>query len=504
MTDQKYQRLQNFLERPFIKRNWHILFMLLVLFPIVILYGRYLYAPSDDMYIFLVYAKNFIQGNGLTYNGTVVEGFTSAAWVALLTLIGFTKIPLPQLAEGLSMLSGLLALFTTYKLAKSMGIQNGWIALIPATLLAVTGDFAFYSVVGLEEVLFTALITLCMALVYSQPAERLLQSNSYPLLNALVILTRPEGALLCALLFLIMLRKDNLHLVIQCGLKLILFLAPVLLLKRYYYGYWLPNTWYAKGNAGLANMGQGAIYFIFNIRRYLGVFVIMAAILVYGLYRDRSSHLRTVLPLLSMIFVWFVYMIIQGGDNMVGGRFLLPIIPALYCVFVKYALEVRLRPAEIGLSTVVLGISLIYGYVADPGLYLQAQSWRDAFSIRKDAGMYLHDNFPKDTVVALNPAGIIPFYSELETIDMLGLNDIHIAHEGKRDYSLWYAHQAGDGAYVLSRKPDIIIFTGRTLSAEPGEFISDREIWDSAEFKSDYKLVEWQGIGFVYERISAK
>jgi hypothetical protein len=153
---------------------------------------------------------------------------------------------------------------------------------------------------------------------------------------------------------------------------------------------------------------------------------------------------------------------------------------------------------------VVLGISLIYGYVADPGLYLQAQSWRDAFSIRKDAGMYLHNNFPKDTVVALNPAGIIPYYSELETIDMLGLNDIHIAHQGKRDYSLWYAHQAGDGAYVLSRKPDIIIFTGRTLSAEPGEFISDREIWDSTEFKSDYKLVEWQGIGFVYERISSK
>jgi len=83
---------------------------------------------------------------------------------------------------------------------------------------------------------------------------------------------------------------------------------------------------------------------------------------------------------------------------------------------------------------------------------------------------------------------------------MLGLNDIHIAHAGKRDYSLWYAHQAGDGAYVLSRKPDIIIFTGRTLSAEPGEFISDREIWAAAQFKSDYELVEWKGIGFVYAR----
>jgi len=83
---------------------------------------------------------------------------------------------------------------------------------------------------------------------------------------------------------------------------------------------------------------------------------------------------------------------------------------------------------------------------------------------------------------------------------MLGLNDVHIAHYGKRDYTLWYAHQAGDGEYVLSQKPDIIIFGGRGLNAQPGEFISDKEIWASQQFHNEYVLTEWEGIGPVYVR----
>lgn len=495
-------QLPRFFERPFIQRNGRVLFVLLVLFPVTVIYGRYVYAPSDDMYIFLVYARNFLEGNGLTFNGTVVEGFTSVAWTASITLLGLTRLPLPQLAEGLSMVTGLLALFAAWQLAKSMGVYPEWLALIPPTLLALTGDFAFYSVVGLEEVLFTALVTWCMAWVYARPADEVLKSNSYPLLNALVILTRPEGALICFLLFLVMLRRDNLLQVIQCGLKLVLFLLPVLVWKYSYYGYWLPNTWYVKGNAGFANFEHGWVYFLFNIRRYLGVFVLLAGLVVYGFYMRRSPTFRNVAPLMFIILVWFAYLIVQGGDNMVGGRFFLPVLPALYCALVKFAQEVRLKPAGILASAALLGPLLVYGYVGDPGLFNQAQSWREVFEVRKNAGLYLREHFPADTVVALNQAGIIPYYSELRTIDMLGLNDVYIAHHGKRDYSLWYAHQAGDGAYVLSQRPDVIIFGGRGLNIEPGDFISDRELWVSEQFHAEYELTELPGIGFVYIRKS--
>ena len=492
------------LRLPDIKAYWHYYFIVLLLFPITIIYGRQIYAPSDDMYIFLVYARNFIEGHGLTFNGMVVDGFTSVFWVFLITVIGFTGISLPQLAEGLSMVSALLALIATYQLAKGMKIQQGWLLLVPPILLALTGDFAFYSVVGLEEVLFTAFITFCLALVFSQPAERLLGSSYFPILLVIMILTRPEGALFCAFLFLIPLRRDTFLQTIQCGLKLLLYLLPILVWERYYYGYWLPNTWYVKGNAGLANLGHGEIYFLFNIERYLGVAIILVVLLIYGKFANRQLGLKEMIYPTIIVVAWLTYITIQGGDNMVGGRFLLPVLPIAYCMVAKVASNVQMKPTWAMAGMVVLGISLLYGYLGNSGLYAQAQSWRDAYPVRIKAGNYLHDHFPKDTVVALNPAGIIPFYSQLPTIDMLGLNNVYIAHEGKRDYSLWYAHQAGDGAYVLSQGPNVIIFTGLTLSAEPGDFISDREIWASPDFKDNYELTEWAGIGSVYIRKDAK
>jgi len=482
------------------RRNTPVLVIVFLLFPAALLYGWRVYAPSDDTYIFLVYVRNFLDGNGLTYNGTVVEGFTSVFWVFLLTVFGALGIRLPELAAGLSMVSGLLALLATYHLAVSMDIQPGWLALMPPFLLALTGDFAFYSVVGLEEVLFTALVTFNLALLLSKPIESLFRSNYYPALLAVMILTRPEGALICALFFLIVLRRQTFPLILQCGIKLSLFLLPILVAKWAYYGYWLPNTWYAKAGAGLANAGQGSIYVLFNGSRYISVMVVMAALVILMGFRRQPLPKQVILPPALIVVIWLSYITLQGGDNMVGGRFLLPILPIVYSILIRAAQQARLRQTAIAATSFVLGLFLLLAYITSPGIQAQANSWREVFETRKKAGLYLREHYPPDTLVALNQAGIIPYYSQLPTIDMLGLNDVHIAHYGKRDYTLWYAHQAGDGEYVLSQKPDIIIFGGRGLNAQPGEFISDKEIWASQQFHNEYVLTEWEGIGPVYVR----
>jgi hypothetical protein len=482
------------------RKNTPVLVIVFLLFPAALLYGWRVYAPSDDTYIFLVYVRNFLDGNGLTYNGTVVEGFTSVFWVFLLTVFGALGIRLPELAAGLSMVSGLLALLATYHLAVSMDIQPGWLALMPPFLLALTGDFAFYSVVGLEEVLFTALVTFNLALLLSKPIESLFRSNYYPALLAVMILTRPEGALICALFFLIVLRRQTFPLILQCGIKLSLFLLPILVAKWAYYGYWLPNTWYAKAGAGLANAGQGLIYVLFNGSRYTSVMVVMAALVILMGFRRQPLPKRVILPPALIVVIWLSYITLQGGDNMVGGRFLLPILPIVYSILIRAAQQARLGQTAIAATSFVLGLFLLLAYITSPGIQAQANSWREVFETRKKAGLYLREHYPPDTLVALNQAGIIPYYSQLPTIDMLGLNDVHIAHYGKRDYTLWYAHQAGDGEYVLSQKPDIIIFGGRGLNAQPGEFISDKEIWASQQFHNEYVLTEWEGIGPVYVR----
>jgi hypothetical protein len=82
-----------------------------------------------------------------------------------------------------------------------------------------------------------------------------------------------------------------------------------------------------------------------------------------------------------------------------------------------------------------------------------ADLYRDFFEI----GDWLADNVPEDTVLATNAAGIVPYRSGLPTIDMLGLNDMHIAHRELPLGVRVIGHEKYDADYVLSRQPDLII-----------------------------------------------
>jgi hypothetical protein len=48
-------------------------------------------------------------------------------------------------------------------------------------------------------------------------------------------------------------------------------------------------------------------------------------------------------------------------------------------------------------------------------------------------------------------------------------------------------HEKGDGAYVLSRKPDIIQF-GSTWGSRAPVFVGDHELAESPDFVRDYRL----------------
>jgi len=179
-----------------------LLFLIMVS---AVVYSRIIYAPSDDAYIFLVYANNFIQGNGLTFNGMLVEGYSSPLWVTLLSVFGLTGIDLPLLMQILSSISGIFALGATYSLGivllQDKTDNYRYWSLLPALLLAATGDFSFYLGSGLEQVLFTGLLALSAATIVKN-RKQAFHSNTLPLLLALTILTRPEGVLIAAVIYL--------------------------------------------------------------------------------------------------------------------------------------------------------------------------------------------------------------------------------------------------------------------------------------------------------------
>ena len=481
------------------KRNIFPHLALAAIAALALLYAWWVFAPSDDAYIFLVYANNFIHGHGLTFNGTLVEGFSSPLWVALLSLLGLTRLPLPFVLHFLGALSGLFALFAAYRLGNVL-LKNAWWALLAPALLAATGDFVFYTASGLEEVLFTGLVALSMAEFLADPHTSL-KNARLPFLLTLTILARPEGVLFAAAIYLAgWAFNRSLWPPVRSGLLLTGMLAPILALKRLYYGYWLPNTYFVKSGSGFANILHGKVYLAQNALRYAviaGLFVIFLAVVL--LWQRKTQGWQQVGFLLAAALVWLAYVFLVGGDNLVGGRILVPMLPLVYAALVYLVQSSGLSFRWAGVLILLTAAVLIFGYVQDEEIRGHAARWRRNFTVRKNIGLYLKANYPPDTLVALNPAGIIPFYSELPTIDMLGLNDTAIAHHGDRDYSLPFGHQAGDGEYILSRQPQIILLGG-TASKVPGGFLSDQQIGNSEVFQNEYHLETWPGMGYAFVR----
>ena len=449
----------------------------------LLFHAAYVYAPCDDAYIYLVYVQSFLEGKGLTYNGDAVQGFTSILWPWLITLASILPIELPRAMEALSLLSAIFVLVASYAIGIHLNLSRTQ-AVLPVIVLTFTGDFAFYAGNGLETLSFAGMILVVVSFLFHTKPQQVLRENKLPIAILFLILLRPEGVLVAAIIvgWLIYTSKalfDGLRLV----LKLLVILLPVLVILKMTYGDYLPVTYYAKSGAGLANLYQGIEYSENFAKYYFPIPILLC--LTFILRWKRIG--KPALPIALLLLIWIAQVTIQGGDNMVGFRMYLPIMPvALFTIVYAFRdISIKLTFAAAagtaGYLFLIYNVGTIIAAGWQPYVRQHAQFWRDSYLDRKAVGLWLKATFPSDTKVALSSAGIIPYYSRLPTIDMLGLNNRFIALYGRRDRSLGYAHQSGDGIYVLSQNPGVIFIEGRTL-------VSTREILQDYRLKQDYIL----------------
>lgn len=460
----------------------HIL--LLLLFVLYFAYALFLYAPCDDAYIHLVYVKNMLTGNGLTFNGDYVQGFSSLIWPLLISVFGLLGLDLVQASVLLSFISGIFVVLVVYwaTLKSRLSVVS---TIAPIFLLVFSGDFAFYATSGMETGLFAGVLFLTLYMGFLN--DRYEKSPTLPILAAILVLLRPEGVLFSVLFLVWKFLEKKTKLIFRYLIIYGAVLVPVFIGLASYYGDVLPNTFYAKSGAGFANIYSGISYSTRFVAYYLPIFMLF----FWGLFSRKLVENLKLLPVLAFVGVWVAQISIQGGDNFVGFRVYLPLLPMLY--FIIYYLLNGKDHKKVILFSCWSSLFLLVVYLGNFSVGStwhmrvrdHANAWTRDFYERKRIGMWLKDSFPKDTIVAVNAAGIIPYYSEMPTIDMLGLNNRYIAIYGKKDRNLPYAHQAGDGDYVLRQRPGVILFQGYG-SLEPGPFVSDREIAALSEFKDNY------------------
>ena len=79
-------------------------------------------------------------------------------------------------------------------------------------------------------------------------------------------------------------------------------------------------------------------------------------------------------------------------------------------------------------------------------------------------GKWLQANVPRGTLIAVDAAGQVPYFSELPAIDMFGINDLHIGRLQVATLGQGTpGHEKFDLVYVIGRAPQYVIIYGTAL-----------------------------------------
>jgi hypothetical protein len=435
----------------------------------------------DDAYISFVYARNFVAGNGLTYNGVVVEGYSNFLWVLLLTpFLGLGLDPLLA-ARALSAGSGCAAILLMLRLCRrALGGADHRLPLIATGTVAVLAPVTAWTMGGLETILVSLLVVL---LITNEWGDRPRFQGLSPLLLLMIALTRPEGAGLLPIWLVHRLLRGA-RLARLTGVESLAFLGlfSLFLLWRWRtYGHLLPNPAYLKLGMSLATTldAAGWLLSFFALRPAFGILLVIGIVIsTVRVFRGEKS---LALPL-GLTAGFFAFVLLAGRDWMPHHRFLAPVVP-LMALFVVVSLDrfrkVILRGSMAALALVAIGFELIMAWTVYRPLTVEFGRFMEGLV---QAGEWIERETPRSATIAVVDAGVLAFYGERATIDILGLNDEHIAHSPTKS----------DAAYVFGHRPDLIqlhveVSESGGLLPE-GDAIGNREIMNHPLFHDCYAL----------------
>lgn len=464
------------------------------------------YAPffSDDGFISLRYSQRLLEGQGLTWtDGERVEGYSNLSYVLLSALLGFILQDLVLAARCVGFLGvGLMAWalwISTGKGRLGVGTLLSWNLLVSISAVTV------WALGGLEATLYAGAILLGYAQHFeAPPAEgpgfQAAAKRSWPL--ALACLTRPDGPLFVVVLVGSELiagkfRWASIRAAFFTAIWPFLAFCAQLTFRLQYYGDWVPNTAHIKANADATRAMHGLEYLKSSFSN-AGMLILFA--LGAWLILLRTNKQRAILTTLIAAMLWSAYIASVGGDIFPAWRHAL-VNYALLLFCASFALRELFPPTgpssiqnpKALYSAVLIGLctcaALVQGQRSDEGNERAVhERWEwDAASLGP-----LYRRFkPTNPLMAIEPAGALPYFSELSSVDMYGLCDAHISHQ-KPDENQRLAHEYGDGEYVWAKKPDLIVFslpTGGGPRSSSGKLMAKK-----ADFHALYKEVHFKAI----------
>ncbi len=473
----------------------------------------------DDAFITFRYARNFAQGYPLgTWNvGEVpVEGFSSLLWTLILAAgikLGLSPLLLSKCIGYLSAAAlpcvTLLASSSTGANSREKGLDATTLRCA-SVMLSLYFPLFYYSVTGMEATFFALQVLLLLLIPVLSPGP--IRGLCAALISMALVLTRPEGIFIAGFvngygLFSAGRRWPRSWACIGLVATAVTFLG-LTAFRLHQFGEIMPNTYFAKATGG------SAIHRAYLGIRYLVQFLLLVApaavALAYSAIRGRrrifSDSLLIMLLLLCGIYT--LYVVKVGGDPNAAFPLRRHFVHSIAAFALLAGTIIAMKSEN---ATKAVRFSLITSLLTAcwMGTIWGSPLLKEGLLLAVHAGplqlappplpiaWYGRYSAPQ-TVIALSTAGQQPWYIPGRYIDMLALNDAHIAKYGHVDSRSKMLDTKTDMAYVLGRHPDIIVGYLQAHSMLenqcPGELHGDRSMMmhdmvSNPGFQHDYVFI---------------
>jgi hypothetical protein len=416
--------------------GWPITLAFALVGGLFIVHALHYWLLIDDAFITFRYARNLIDGAGLVFNiGERVEGYSNLLWTLLMAGGMTVGVPPETLSRLVSLISALTVLVLTWRTGRRLlpdEPASRWISLLPVVLLASNRSFAAWTGSGLETRFFTMLLMVGLYLSLGRDDRRGSAWIALPL--ALLVLTRVDGVMYAGILAVGAWLKTSDAPYPRRAFPLLAvgstFVAQTVF-RLLYYGDVLPNTFYVKVGGVPLQMG---IEYLWSACVGQGLGLMLAL----GLFVVLPGRARSLMAGVcwTLVAAHLAYTLKIGGDHF-EFRFLDAIWPLAAILAIAgwrslvSATPVVLRPSAIIVPLVTLltwnGLASWSGYSLPDRTVVSIEYEAGLCRDWEKIGQWFARHAAPDEVIAVRPAGAIPYRSGLRALDMHGLNDRVIA-----------------------------------------------------------------------------
>lgn len=414
---------------------------------------------TDDTYIYLTYARNFIESGELSFNkGDLTYGFTSPLWLALIIILSpiFKNILLIPTFLSISFAIAYLLLWWRIINLEEINFKH---KLLFFTIISLDPNLVKHAYTGLET---TAVYFFSLLLLYYFILRNRKNNNSVfiGILIGLAYLVRPDLMLFIVILFLfnyksVFSNKNAISILIS-----LIIIVPWLIFSKMYFGGFFPSTFYAKG----ADYPIGR-YFVTNLVSSFSILSITyfapLVILILKMITQRKDSLSATsnnynLTLIALTLSYILFYSLTISNEFVFSRYFSMLFPAFFLALL-FSLRIMPTGKKFNISAKAYYLIPIYFLIVSflHSTFYKA-IYRDSELTENKIIAWVNDNTTSEDHVYRDRIGKIAFLTNRYIVDPVGIINKDISKYKLNNEVAIYYKKKNTSVFINPHKSDFL------------------------------------------------